>query len=171
MPEAMPPYFWRSPRLVSDPPRDKVQIADPPAKPSAPSESVLTTLLPIGLTVGVMLVIGAVSGQGNMALFSVPLILVSGLAFLFTYDRQKRIYRQKMYEREDKYRRYLEECETRLDNLQVRQRQVLLAKNPDPEECCRWCADMDRSLWSSAPAHPDFLHVRLGRQAVFHRGD
>jgi len=162
MPTPTPPIFWRSPRLASDLPRDELEIADPPPVPGSPTESLLQTLMPAGFMAAAIIGVGLLTRQSNMLLFTIPTVLASAIAVLVNYRYQKRKYQEKMAERTTKYNKYLGECEKRLQEFRAKQQQILLKKNPEPEECLRWVGELDRNLWACAPDQADFLDLRLG---------
>ena len=82
--------FSLSPRLSPELPQDEVEIPAPESEPSSPTSSLLSLLLPAGLTATVMIGIGIAMKMSNWIVFSVPMILASSLATVISYLVQKR---------------------------------------------------------------------------------
>ena len=84
-----PPTFWRSPRLKPPLPAQEITIPDPPPAPSNNGGSVLYTLLPVALMAVVMIAVALTANMTTMLVFSVPLIVASGIASVVIHFVQK----------------------------------------------------------------------------------
>ncbi len=159
-----PPIFWRSPRSKPALPADEIEIPNPGPDPRNASgyTSLLTTLLPVVLMVVVMILIGRAMGTSNWLLFSVPMMLVSGLAGAITYLMQRQKTKRDAIRRETEYRKQLREIQRRLDSLHNILYERLTANDPDPVICIERITNQDRSLWSRSPDDDDFLVLRVG---------
>lgn len=157
-----PPVFWRSPRFKAPLPQGEVEIPAPPAKPSPPGD-LLSTLLPIGLMAAVMIGVAFLQpGATTMLFLSVPMILVGGVSYIITRQRQKRDYDDKTLKRQQGYTELLRDTQKELLAYQEQQQQLLLQKDPDPKQCLISVTNMERLLWARSPNDDDFLVVRLG---------
>jgi len=162
------PLFHRSPRTLPVPPTGEVELQAPPARPHPPTASAASVILPIGFTVlalGLSVVLAA--AQPTYLLFSLPMMLGSGLMGLINYSGEKRRYRQAVEKREQGYRAYLAQRKQELEALAARQRQAALEPNPDLQTCLERARRRDPRLWERSsglerPRDPDFLHLRLG---------
>lgn len=159
-----PPTFWRSPRSKPALPADEIEIPTPGPDPrnSSGYMSLLTTLLPMVLMVAVMILIGRAMGTSNWLLFSVPMMLVSGLAGVITFFLQKRKTTKDTESRKQEYRKKLTELQRRLNDLQNILYKRLAENDPEPEVCLERVANQERSLWSRSPDDEDFLVLRVG---------
>ncbi|WP_347243236.1 hypothetical protein, partial [Thermogutta sp.] len=74
------PLFHRSPRTPPRFPAEEVEIQAPPARPSLPTLSAATVILPIVVTaVTLGLSVAFVATQPTYLLISLPMMLISGL--------------------------------------------------------------------------------------------
>lgn len=157
-----PPSFWRSPRLKPSLPQAEVEIPTPPAAPSPPG-SLLPILLPVGLMVVVMILIATFQpGTASMLILTVPMMLVGGIASVVTYRRQKQDHAEKTATRQQKYAALLGQHRETLQGYLEQQREALLRKDPDLQQCLTWVAELGRHLWARRPDDDDFLEVRIG---------
>ncbi len=166
------PLFHRSPRTPPGFPTEEVEIQAPPARPSPPTLSAASVILPIVFTVLAMgLSVAFVATQPTYLLFSLPMMLGSGLMGLINYNTERGKYRRAVAERERVYRQYLAQRRQELEGLAARQRQASLEPNPDLPTCLararRLAPEHARHLWERSsglerPRDPDFLALRLG---------
>ncbi len=164
--------FHRSPRSVPLPPTEEVEIQPPPSAPARPTSSLLAVLAPLGMTVLAFgLSVAFAATNPTLLLFSLPMMLGSGLIGLITYSGERSKYRRAVEKRERDYRAYLAGKRQELEALAARQRQASLEPNPDLQTCLararRTSAEHARHLWERSsglerPRDPDFLHLRLG---------
>ncbi len=161
-----PPTFWRSPRLKPPLPAQEITIPDPPPAPSNNGGSVLYTLLPVALMAVVMIAVALTANMTTMLVFSVPLIVASGIASVVIHFVQKNKSKAQAAEREQKYRALLNDMGATLDGLQREQQRLRLENDPSPEIILDQVQALDRHLWSRRPADDDFLSVRVGVGAV-----
>ncbi len=157
-----PPEFWRSPRLKRQLPDQEIVIPDPPPEPASNGNALWLSLLPMGLMVVVMVMVSMASGANTMLLFSVPMLLASGLASILIYQVQKRNGQRERADRDRRYRALLQEYDGSLDQLMAEQHALRNANDPEPVECLRWVTALNRNLWARTPGDEDFLAVRLG---------
>jgi DNA segregation ATPase FtsK/SpoIIIE, S-DNA-T family len=158
------PVFQRVPRSYLNPPEDKVEIQPPPQRPSEPSTSMITILLPVIGTVimiGVMLV--AFTGRNIIFMLAyMPVMLLSYVAAFINHTASKRKYREQTALRDSQYLNYLRSLHQVLVGLVERQRQASLVASPSPMECLALVERTGQRLWERSPRDADFLHLRLG---------
>ncbi len=157
-----PPVFQRSPRIIPDLPQGEIEIPAPPTQPSPPSNSVMLVLLPIVLAAGALAAVGYLTHMGAMLWFSIPMMLVSGVASVATHLFQKRKTKEEIKKRKEEYSKLLKDYGERLEKLRVSQQRIMLSNDPSPEECLTRVSTLDRNLWAREPGDKDFLSVRVG---------
>jgi DNA segregation ATPase FtsK/SpoIIIE, S-DNA-T family len=169
--ESTPPTFTRGPRNVRIPPQETIEIPPPEQRPTEPSGSRLLNLLPMLLTLvgfGAIWAIMAVSGNTvpqSIILFSIPMMLGSFLVPILRPYFEKRSYRNRVQNREEKYRVMITSQRKKLEQLQSETREALVHNHPDPSNCS--CLELvrrqdRRRLWARCPDDEDFLALRSG---------
>lgn len=164
--------FHRSPRTPPVPPAEEVEIQAPPQAPARPTSSLVAVLAPLGMTILAFgLSVAFAATNPTYLLFSLPMMVGSGLVGLITYASERNRYRRAVEKRERHYRQYLAHQQQSLQALADRQRQAALEPNPDPQTCLararRVSPEHARHLWERSsglerPRDSDFLHLRLG---------
>lgn len=125
--------FHRSPRTLPVPPAEEVEIQAPPPAPARPTSSLVAVLAPLGMTVLAFgLSVAFAATNPTYLLFSLPMMVGSGLLSLITYTGERNKYRRAVEERERRYRQYLAQQQQSLQALADRQRQAALEPNTDP---------------------------------------
>jgi len=146
--------FTRSPRVVPPMPEEKVELPEPPAKPT-PRQFPRTALVaPVLLGVTMYFVTGRLMSLIFVAM--TPLMLLG--SFFDSRLNQKRDTQQKMQQ----FDADLEVAERTLVEKQSVERQVRLERSPavhDVVEANRTHAPL---LWTHRPEHSSFLTVRVG---------
>ena len=156
--------FQRTPRHYQAPPVGMYELQAPTPAPQRPGASLVVLLLPVfGTVAGVGIALAL--GQGRFLLLSLPIMAFSYVAALYGFVNERLRYRRERRVREATYGEYLARQEVTFRQLASDQRGVLLAANPDPEECERRAGrhDPERRLWERNPQDDDFLNLRLGR--------
>ncbi|NQS92536.1 MAG: type VII secretion protein EssC, partial [Chloroflexi bacterium] len=158
--------FKRSPRILPELPEGKVEIISPPSPPPEPSTSLTTILIPIGgfaISMAIMVTVNASgSGLGISMLYSVPMMLGTGVVSLINYRSQRKKYKKEMAERQQNYEDYLVTQRKDLEQMYFQQSSALLEIDPAPGECLRLVFQTDSRIWERCPDDPDFLSLRLG---------
>lgn len=169
----MPPeeLFTRTTRIIPPLPQEDIDIVSPGNLPSLSPVSLLTILLPVGGTVigfGLMIWMNASTRGGSLVLslgISLPMMLATYTATILTYVNQRKRYRQAVQDREQKYKKYLGNMQTRLLDLQKQYLQGYMQIHPTPAECTARVSRRVSRLWERSPGDKDFLHLRLGTGA------
>lgn len=76
------------------------------------------------------------------------------------YEKKEKKAREKL--RQEKYREYLKDKQTKIETLKKRQTQILLENNLVLKECQNIILMKKRNLWERKIEHDDFLSLRLG---------
>lgn len=158
------PYCVKpSPRLIEEVPEETVELQAPPSIGGKPNVSWLNVLLAPALSVTVMLVVCLlITNVMTMLYFSVPTTCIGALMSFLRYQSEKKKYRQKEQLRLKKYGHYLRESVSKLERLQVAQRNALTHMSPATSDCIRMAERTDSKLWGRLLRDEDFLSLRVG---------
>lgn len=167
-----PPEFPRAPREYIPFPDDEISILMPPATPSPPGSSLLTSILPI---LGVLLMVGFAvysanaTAQGQttgipiFALLSLPMALMSFAGGFTKYWLDRKKYKQQLELRKTSYEKYLEKKTAELIEISQLQREASIAAHPSLSNCAQIAKlRTPTKLWDRENGDPDFLDIRLG---------
>jgi len=159
-----PPQYSPAMRSVITSAPGEVEIFPPPSRPSIPSSSIVTTLLPLLGFIIMAVVSVLVMHQMTLLIMSGAMMLVSIVGGIFSFVRERKKYRQMLDDREKKYTLYLAECSRQLENLRQQQLLSSLTPHPNPSDCLERARlnDHERRLWERTPADRDFLDLRIG---------
>ncbi|AEI39024.1 type VII secretion protein EssC [Paenibacillus mucilaginosus] len=162
-----PQYFQRSPRIKKGIPYGTVEVHRPPAPPAPPKLSLISMLLPAGMTAASVLLLVMLNPNQNSSYLVVQLISMSTMAVSYlvpflTHLSNKREYKREKAERESKYEAQLESHRKELEKVRELQKSVMLDTDPPPEECVRRIREWSGEVWNRSPQEEDFLHLRLG---------
>lgn len=147
-----------------------IEINDPPRKPSPPTFSYITLIIPLIMTVGTISLYYYISTQSKFMnpmwmmfmMFSSTMMAVSYIVPFFVYLGNKRKYKKQLKEREDIYRETLKKHWQELEMYTYREASLLREWNPTPEECMKRIKERESTLWERSSFDPDFLSLRLG---------
>lgn len=167
-----PPEFPRAPREYIPYPDEEISIMLPSAPPSAPTNSIFATLLPV---LGVLMMVsfgiyaanataqGQTGGIPIFALMSLPMALVSVVGGLAKYWSDNKKYKKELEIRKAKYEEYLSSITAKLVNLSQAQREASLAAHSSLVTCQQIVQQrIPTKLWARENGDPDFLEIRLG---------
>lgn len=167
-------YFYRAPRFVTSIEKENISFDSPPEGESQKERPIIYTVGPM-LTMAMSSCIYGVMALGNVLTKkstiseSFPTLLISfGMlmsVFLWPslmrrYEKKEKKAREKL--RQEKYREYLKDKQTKIETLKKRQTQILLENNLGLKECQNIILMKKRNLWERKIEHDDFLSLRLG---------
>ena len=168
-------YFYHTPRLKNVLTVNKIKIDSPPG--SQQQEE-----LPLILTLGSSLTMGATSLMTGYTLFSnvvsgkttiidsLPSIvtcaamLIGSLIIprmISSYQKRKMKKREKL--RQSKYKKYLGEKDEEVTLSLKNQMAILNENNPSTKDCVAIINNKREELWSREITDDDFLNIRLGK--------
>ena len=184
-----PITITRKARIWPEIPKDTVTLPSPPAIPTSPQATMLTTVAFSLVSMAVYALVFTRNNLGSSTTFILPFIAISGVMALSTLVRyliQVISVRRRTKILLRNYRKKLEETEKQLQFLRHQEQQANVELNPpfimpvpQPEyyEHLNLTAliqsslnEQDLHLWSRRPDDPDFLSLRLGignRRASF----
>ncbi len=167
-------YYSRAPRITKRIETETIKIDSPPAKQN---NEQMPAILVLGstLSMGAVMIISAlqsISGLANgngarketiISLFVTLLMIVTMLLFpvlQLKYEKHtKKKYEQK---RQKKYKKYIESKVKEIDDIMVKQRNILFNNYISTEECTRIVLSKNSRLWERKIEDKDFLKIRLG---------
>ena len=168
-------YFYHTPRLKNVLTVNKIKIDSPPG--SQEQEE-----LPLILTLGSSLTMGATSLMTGYTLFSnvvsgkttiidsLPSIITCAAMLIgslimprmiSSYQKSKMKKREKL--RQNKYKKYLGEKDEEVTLSLKNQMAILNENNPNAKDCVAIINNKREELWSREITDDDFLNIRLGK--------
>ena len=158
-------YFYRSPRFKREVSTATFRIDPPPTSP-------LTEELPLLLSMGPALAMGAMAMVTLITAFASYNIMSMAMGFSMLlgtvlipgitkrYEHKKKSQKEKL--RQEKYHLYLQEMSAKIQKEARLQEEILNENGVSVQECERRILDRQRNLWERSPGQNDFLQVRVG---------
>ena len=158
------PKFVRNTRERTTVKTEKIEILDPPNKPSKPRNSIVTSLLP---SMGMLATSGIMAAMSNsMIAYS---LVSGGMAIVIavaTLVQNNFDYKKDIKERIKQYHLYEERKRVEITELRSLERTELGQVYIDTVEKERRLSEFSRDLFDRMPTDTDFLDVRLGTGTV-----
>lgn len=167
-------YFLRAPRFKTSIEKETLVIDPPPTKVKQ-EEMPAIFMIGSSMTIGVMSLmtlyttLDSVMAGTRTVKSSLP-SLIGGVVMLISmilwpilnrkYQKKMRIKQEK--ERQEKYRKYINEREKQIDMIMHSQTQILNENYISYTDCVNIILSKNRQLWERKLDHQDFLTVRLG---------
>lgn len=157
------PSYTRSPRLILHAPEDKVEIANPPAEASMPKGSLIQTIVPPVIMLGITIVIAIVMKRGIFILMSVASTIMTMIFSISGYFNNKKECRQKNEAREDLYRAYLLRKRKELHKLYQEEVEADRYNYPDLADIEKKINSYSSRIYERSAEDDDFLEISLGK--------
>ena len=158
------PKFVRNTReriVVND---ERIEVLDPPSKPSKPRNNIVTNLLP---SMGMMATSGIMAAMGgSMILYS---LLSGGMAVVIaiaTLIQNSADYKKDIKNRIEQYHQYERRKRREIAELRSKEKEELEYIYIDNVEKERRLSEFSRELFDRMPTDFDFLDVRLGTGTI-----
>lgn len=160
-------YCSRSPRLVSAVNKEVINLEKPPHVEAAPQINWINVLLTPAISIGLMLVLVVAMGMNAvMLIMSGGMSLVSAVVAYVNYNKQKAQHNNKDALINTKYRAYLADVSSRLEQARTHQLSSLTSANPAPADCLKIAKDRKPQLWERSLSDEDALCVRVGTGTI-----
>ncbi|MGX8705040.1 MAG: FtsK/SpoIIIE domain-containing protein, partial [bacterium] len=166
--------YHRAPRMLQKPELEDIEIEPPIAKQNQQQQPMwlqigpsMTMVLPMAVSTLVMM--SANQGRSPIPSGLIMIGTSSMLAVMWGIVNRRHRDRQAAETEAHRiglYRKYIEEMETTLSELNAHEYDRLTTNFPNVGECVELPTDGTNRLWNRMPTHPDFLHVRLGIGSV-----
>ncbi len=157
------PSYTRSPRLIMHAPEDKVEISNPPAEAAMPKGSLVQTIVPPVIMLGITIVIAIVMKRGIFILMSVASTLMTLIFSIMGYINNKKECRRKNEAREDLYRDYLLRKRKELNQLHQEEVDADRYNYPDMAEIEKMICSYSSRIYERSAEDDDFLEISLGK--------
>lgn len=159
--------FSRSPRMIANVESSEIILEKPPQTSGRPQINWINVLVMPGISVVLMLVMVIAMGMNAvMLIMSGTMSIISALAAILNYRKQKSKHEGMEGLVDKKYRDYLSNVFTRIDNNKKKQLTQLITANPDPNGCVDYAKNKDRRLWERSTEDQDFLSIRIGAGTI-----
>ncbi|GKX28623.1 type VII secretion protein EssC [Vallitalea longa] len=164
-------YFQRSPRIIKKLEEGVINIDSPPAPPDEKEQPLILSIGP-ALTMGMAMMVSllfTIYSSRNNPFMVIPGIAMTGSMLLgaVLWPVLNKRYRKRMKKKEEKkrikrYRQYMQNEYSRLEEKIAYNKKVLLVTYPEPTILINRAMNRDRRLWERMPSNRDFLDIRLG---------
>ncbi|MBE6047617.1 MAG: type VII secretion protein EssC [Clostridium sp.] len=156
------PEFIRNPRYMYNLPDDKIEIIAPPKKDKKPSAETFTALIPTIAMMALMISVRA----GSNKIYYIGMIGITIFSTVLMYIMKYRKTSKKIKERDEKYLSYLQDQETKVNELYNEQQRISHILYPSNEESIEVVESFNHRLWEKEIFHDDFLSVCIGKGVV-----
>lgn len=167
-------FFARAPRITSGIEREKIKIEAPPQKQEKDEKPLIYTIGP-SLAMGLVMFISmssTISGVSNgtasvkstvtSALMTVAMLISMILFPILNNKYEKRKKKKKEETRQKKYKEYINKKINQIDDVMIKQKNILFDKYLSAEECAQIILNKDSRLWERKTEDEDFLTIRVG---------
>ncbi|MBE6947722.1 MAG: type VII secretion protein EssC [Ruminococcaceae bacterium] len=159
--------FSRSPRMISHIESREIILEKPPQSNGSPQINWMSILITPAISVLLMLVLVVAMGMNAvMMIMSGTMSVVSAVVAIINYRKQKSQHENMESLVDKKYRSYLNDVSSRIENNKKQQLMQLEAANPCPDSCVSYAKAKDRRLWERSTGDEDFLCVRVGTGTI-----
>jgi len=161
------PQFNRNTRIQYELPVEEVEIQQPVSKPTLQKKSIILTLIPTLVMLAMTIVLrGIVGGGGTFVIYSAVSMSMGIIMSVITYIQDKKNFKRETKEREESYKKYIEEKENliyqlRLDELRIRQTIYESLENSIQE-----VENFGKRLFEKTLEDKDFLQIYLGTGTI-----
>ena len=167
-------FFARAPRITSGIEREKIKIEAPPQKQEKDDKPLIYTIGP-SLAMGLVMLISmssTISGVSNgnasvkstvtSALMTVAMLISMILFPILNNKYEKRKKKKKEATRQKKYKEYINKKLQQIDDVMIKQKNILFQKYLSAEECAQIILNKEPRLWERRREDDDFLTIRVG---------
>lgn len=159
--------FSRSPRMFSHVESAEIILEKPPQTEKTPQINWISILVTPAITVLLMLVMVIAMGtNAAMLIISGTMSIISAVVAIFSYEKQKSQHENMESLVNKKYRAYLKDVASRIEDNKKKQLNQLVTANPSPDKCVAYAENKDCHLWERGTGDQDFLAVRIGAGTV-----
>lgn len=167
--QASYPKFNRNTRIKTILNEDKIEILDPPKKPTKPAGNVILQLLPALVMIVLTIVVrGFMSDSGNASfiLFSVCSMSIGVFTTIFSMVSQKKKYKEEIEQRTNTYNGYIQKKRNEIFSYRQDELNRLNDMHIDGEREISNVENFTGELFEKTDKDDDYLHVRIGKGVV-----
>ncbi|MCY1581240.1 type VII secretion protein EssC [Staphylococcus pettenkoferi] len=158
--------YQRSPRIIHREPTKDIIIEKPPQPIQKNRSMIWRSIIPPLVMIIITVVIYLLRPMGIYFLMMVTMSLVTLVFGFVTYFSNKRKYKQQVEEREQTYRKYLNDKSSEIYASIEEQRYSLNYHFPSLEEVNTYIVEKSPRIYEKVNLHHDFLHYSLGYSSV-----
>lgn len=157
------PRFNRNTRIQYSVPEEKIEIQQPTAKAVYKKKSILLTILPAIVMLGVTIVLrGIIGGGGNFVIYSVISMSMGIIVSIVTYVQEKKAYKEDSKKREEAYEKYITDKERLIRESRENELRIRRVIYESLEKSLQEAKTFGKRLFEKTIDDKDYLHVYLG---------
>ncbi|PLR96524.1 type VII secretion protein EssC [Bacillus sp. T33-2] len=156
------PLYRRTPRMVYELPKDKVNLSFPSQEAEDPNRGLWMVILPPLVMLIVMGIVALVQPRGIFIIVSMVMFITTLVTSSVQYFKDKSNHKKRKERRRRIYTQYLEAKRQELQALAEQQRHVLTFHFPSFERMKYLVGQISDRLWERTMESTDFLQFRLG---------
>lgn len=156
------PNYRRTPRMLYELPKEKVQLSFPGQESMQSKRSLWLIILPPLVMMIVMGLVALLIPRGIFILISIVMFSMTIITSTIQYFKEKTSRKEQEERRKRVYSNYLEEKRRELESLASKQRQVLEFHFPSFERMKYLTEQISDRIWERSIDSKDFLQFRLG---------
>lgn len=158
------PKFIRNSRLKLKINDEEIKLLLPKEKPPKPKNNMLLKLMPTVAMIALTILLRGVVGKTNLSfiLFSVCSMSMGAIVSFLTIMNDKKEYLQQIQDREQGYRKYIEDKEKEISDMRKEEWQILNRIYYRCNETIAFAKNFSGSLFDRVPEDEDFLEIRIG---------
>ena len=163
--EAFPnyPYYKRSPRIVYQLKKEKIEIKAPPAKPNLTKRGIFQVMLPALTTATFTVVMGYFLGRGPMIYMGVGMTIIMLIFNTNKFLQNRKEKKLEIKQRQDVYEEYVLGIRKKILKKRREEREALNYQNPTPQAIEHMILqEVSSRLYERTVLDADFLQVNLG---------
>lgn len=167
------PKFIKNCRQLFSSPTEEIEVLEPKALSAAPERNIMQSMLPALLSVVLIIICrGGMSGRtGNSTgspfiYYSIGMMLVGIIGSVMAYSHDNKKYLKEKSHRENVYRKYLEEQESKIIELRNKEHAIACHQSQTVLQDVERVASFDSRLFEKKKEHEDYLVVNLGKGVV-----
>ncbi len=161
------PKFHRNTRVQYCVPAEEIEIQQPAAKPHLQKKSIILTLIPTIVMLAMTIVLrGMIGGGGTFVIYSAVSMSMGVIMSIVTYIQDKKNFKKETEEREETYRKYIDEKEKQIRSSRENELRIRNIMNESIGNSIAETMKFGRRLFEKNVEDQDFLHVYLGTGTV-----
>jgi len=163
------PKFNRNSRVKTILNEEKIEILDPPKKPTKPTGNVILQLFPALMMIALTVVVRGFmndSGNSSFIIFSVCSMSLGVFTTIFSMISQRKKYKEDIRKRTVKYKEYIDK---KRNEISAYRTDEIIRLNDIHIDSAREIANVENftgELFEKTEKDEDFLHVRIGTGTI-----
>lgn len=161
------PKFNRNTRIQYEIPAEEIEIQQPVSKPTLQKKSIVLTLIPTLVMLAMTIVLrGIIGGGGTFVIYSAVSMGMGVIMSVVTYIQDKKNYKREIIEREEAYKKYIEEKEKLI--IQSRSNELRIRREiyGSLEKSIHEVETFGKRIFEKTAGDKDYLQVYLGTGTV-----